>query len=577
MLGFSNNVLTAINNTFASIEFKLDGTIVRANALFLETMGYRADEVVGKHHRLFVDPDEANSRQYEDFWKNLRAGKAQTARFERITKDGRKVWLQASYTPILKGGKVSRIIKFANDITSQVLRESDYESKVQAILRSQAVIEFDLYGNILDVNENFLAVFGYEKQELVGNHHRLFVDAAYAQSTDYKAFWENLRKGQFQSNEYRRIAKDGSDVWIQATYNPVKDPKGNVLKIIKFASDITADVLKRENFKLLSLVANETDNSVIITDANGLIDYVNPGFERLTGYSLQEVAGKKPGALLQGPDTDKAAIARIRQALDKQVPFYDEILNYSRSGEPYWISLSINPIFDDSGAIDKYISIQANITSVKQMALDFDRKLAAISEVLLLVELTPNGKHAHWNELAKAKLLPIISEADFASLVFNGLTKEEIGRIDTEGSVKKMVSVERNGKALHLDARLCCLRNVKQEVAQYLLLGLDITDRKQAVGQTKVAMTSVLDASKQISAIVSAINGISEQTNLLALNAAIEAARAGDVGRGFAVVADEVRSLAANSKQSSTEIDSLVKVTVGKIEELAGLLSKIDD
>ncbi|WP_394171151.1 PAS domain S-box protein [Saccharospirillum alexandrii] len=577
MLGFSNNVLTAINNTFASIEFKLDGTIVKANSLFLETMGYRADEVVGKHHRLFVDPDEANSRQYEDFWKNLRAGEAQTARFERITKDGRKVWLQASYTPILKGGKVSRIIKFANDITNQVLRESDYESKVQAILRSQAVIEFDLYGNILDVNENFLAVFGYEKQELVGNHHRLFVDAAYAQSKDYKAFWETLRKGQFQSSEYRRIAKDGSDVWIQATYNPVKDPKGNVLKIIKFASDITADVLKRENFKLLSLVANETDNSVIITDAHGLIDYVNPGFERLTGYSLQDVAGKKPGALLQGPETDKAAIARIRQALDKQVPFYDEILNYSRSGEPYWISLSINPIFDDSGAIDKYISIQANITSVKQMALDFNRKLAAISEVLLLVELTPNGKHAHWNELAKTKLLPVTSEADFASLVFNGLTKEEIGLIDTEGSVKKMVSVERNGKALHLDARLCCLRNVKQEVAQYLLLGLDITDRKQAVGQTNVAMTSVLEASKQISAIVSAINGISEQTNLLALNAAIEAARAGDVGRGFAVVADEVRSLAANSKQSSTEIDSLVKVTVGKIEELAGLLSKIDD
>lgn len=577
MLGFSNTVLTAINNTFASIEFKLDGTIVNANSLFLETMGYRADEVVGKHHRLFVDPDEANSRQYEDFWNNLRAGEAQTARFERITKDGRKVWLQASYTPILKGGKVTRIIKFANDITSQVLRESDYESKVQAILRSQAVIEFDLYGNILDVNENFLAVFGYEKQELVGKHHRLFVDADYAQSTDYKAFWESLRKGQFQSNEYRRIAKDGSDVWIQATYNPVKDPKGNVLKIIKFASDITADVLKRENFKLLSLVANETDNSVIITDANGLIDYVNPGFERLTGYSLQDVAGKKPGSLLQGPETDKSAIARIRQALDKQVPFYDEILNYSRSGEPYWISLSINPIFDDSGAIDKYISIQANITSVKQMALDFNRKLAAISEVLLLVELTPNGKHAHWNDLAKTKLLPVTSEADFASLVFNGLTKEEIGLIDTEGSVKKMVSVERNGTALHLDARLCCLRNVKQEVAQYLLLGLDITDRKQAVGQTNVAMTSVLEASKQISAIVSAINGISEQTNLLALNAAIEAARAGDVGRGFAVVADEVRSLAANSKQSSTEIDNLVKVTVGKIEELAGLLSKIDD
>lgn len=332
MLGFSNSVLSAIDNTFASIEFKLDGTIIKANARFLETMGYRADEVIGQHHRLFVDPDEANSRQYEEFWKNLRSGIAQTAKFERITKDGNKVWLQASYTPILRGGKVTRIIKFATDITEQVMRESDYESKVQAILRSQAVIEFDLYGKILDVNENFLTVFGYQKEELVGNHHRIFVDSEYAQSTEYKAFWERLRKGEFQSNEYRRIAKDGADVWIQATYNPVKDPKGNVLKIIKFASNITAEVKKREKFKLLSLVADETDNSVIITDANGLIDYVNPGFERLTGYSLEEVFGKKPGTLLQGHDTDKAAVKRIRQALDKKIPFYDEILNYTRTG-----------------------------------------------------------------------------------------------------------------------------------------------------------------------------------------------------------------------------------------------------
>ncbi|WP_028671204.1 methyl-accepting chemotaxis protein [Saccharospirillum impatiens] len=577
MLGFKNNVLTAIDNTFASIEFRLDGTILKANDRFLETMGYRSEEVVGKHHRIFVSPDEADSRKYQEFWKALRSGVAQTATFERITKEGHKVWLQASYTPIVKLGKVTRIIKFATDITAQVMRETDYESKVQAILRSQAVIEFDLNGHILEVNENFLSVFGYEKSELLGEHHRLFVDQEYAKSNDYTQFWKDLRSGEFQSSEYKRIAKDGSEVWIQATYNPIKDPKGNVLKIIKFATDITPEVEKREKFKLLSLVANETDNSVIITNERGLIDYVNPGFERLTGYSLQDVAGKNPGHLLQGPETDQDTVKRIRLALEKETPFYDEILNYSRTGDPYWISLSINPIFDDNGTLEKYISIQANITSVKQMSLDFDRKLGAINEVLLLVDLDNQGKHLKSNDLATSKMASIISEEEFSHSIFNGLSTQEKSQIESEGFISKVVNIEKNGKSLNIDASICCLKNVRQEITQYLFLGIDITERKRAVGQTKVAMDSVLAASKQISEIVSAINGISEQTNLLALNAAIEAARAGDVGRGFAVVADEVRSLAANSKKSSTEIDSLIKVTVEKIEELATLLSKIDN
>lgn len=308
----------------------------------------------------------------------------------------------------------------------------------------------------------------------------------------------------------------------------------------------------------------------------GFIQYVNNGFERLTGYRLAEVTGKKPGSFLQGHETDKNTIERIRKHIREKSPFYDEILNYTKNGEPYWVSLSINPVFDETRQVKNFISVQANITAVKQMALDFTRKLNAISEALVLLEVKADGQLISANSLLQQKLGTTCSAQQFADIVFACLNIEQKQDLEKTGFVSIRVDIDQQGLNLSIDSRLCSLKNFKGQITQYVFFGIDVTDRKLAVSQTQASMQGVLKVSETISGIISTINGISEQTNLLALNAAIEAARAGEVGRGFAVVADEVRNLAANSRSASNEIDKLVKETVSKINELAVLLNNID-
>lgn len=575
--GRTDDVIKALNATLAVIEFSLDGLVIEVNDNFLKVMDYRKDEVLGKHHSIFLDKQEAESDSYKEFWRKLANGEAQTAEFRRLNKAGEDVWIQASYTPIVKNNKVNRVIKFASDITSEVIRRAEISAKIDAIDRSQATIEFDLKGTILKANANFLEVMKYSENEVVGRHHSIFVRPAYAESDDYSRFWEKLKEGEYQTNEFERITKDGDSVWIHATYNPVRDPSGKVVKVIKFASDITSEVEKRKKFELLSMVANETDNSVVITDDQGSIEYVNPGFERMTQFTMDEVKGLKPGSFLQGENTSPATVAKIRDHLKNRRPFYDEILNYTKDGHPYWISLSINPVFDSNNKLKNFISVQANITDVKQMALEFTRKIEALSEALLLMDVSPQGKLVNSNKQLQEKLKGICTEIEFCNYISQSLTDEERKALDDDSFVSKIIEYDTNSGKLSIDCRVCALQDFEGKTLQYMFVGIDITERKIAVSETQEAMLEVLSASKTISEIVNTINGISEQTNLLALNAAIEAARAGDVGRGFAVVADEVRNLAANSHKSSSEIDDLIKITVSKIEQLAESLKKIDN
>ena len=224
----------------AVIEFDLDGTILTANKTFLDTVGYTLDEIVGKHHRMFVDPAEVAAPAYAAFWQSLARGEFQSAQYRRLGKGGRELWLQATYNPLLdKHGKVTKVIKFATDITEQKNIAADQAGKIAAISRAQAVIEFKLDGTILTANENFLATLNYRLDEVVGKHHRIFVEPAFGASREYEDFWARLRSGEFIAAEFKRLAKGGAEVWIQASYNPVFDANGKPVKVVKFATDIT--------------------------------------------------------------------------------------------------------------------------------------------------------------------------------------------------------------------------------------------------------------------------------------------------------------------------------------------------
>lgn len=239
--------LEALDRSQAVIEFKPDGTIITANENFLKALGYGLDQIVGQHHRMFVDPQEAQSPTYAEFWRLLGTGKFQSGEFKRLNKSGEEIWIQASYNPLMdKSGNVFKVIKFASDITAEKHKSFDFQGKVEAISRSQAVIEFETDGTIITANENFLGAVGYGLDEIKGKHHRMFVDPQEAATPGYQQFWDNLSRGQFETKEYKRFGKGGKEIWIQASYNPIFDQTGKVIKVVKFATDITSAVHERQ-------------------------------------------------------------------------------------------------------------------------------------------------------------------------------------------------------------------------------------------------------------------------------------------------------------------------------------------
>src|SRR5262247_688224 len=231
----------AINRSQAVIEFMLDGTIVHANENFLNTLGYTLDEIKGKHHSMFVEPAYSQSAEYHGFWQKLGRGEFDAGQYKRIGKGGREVWIQATYNPVMDAkGKPCKIIKFATDITEQKKKAADHEGQIAAISKSYAVIEFTLDGTIVHANENFLKALGYTLDEIKGKHHSMFAEPSYRESPAYRAFWEKLGRGEYESGQFKRIGKNNKEVWIQASYNPILDANGKPFKVVKYATDITA-------------------------------------------------------------------------------------------------------------------------------------------------------------------------------------------------------------------------------------------------------------------------------------------------------------------------------------------------
>ncbi|CAO3436647.1 PAS domain S-box protein [Azospirillum endophyticum] len=238
--------LAAIDRSQAVIEFGMDGTIQQANACFLDLMGYRLDEVQGRHHRIFLNEVDAADPEYTAFWNRLRQGEHQSGEFRRLTKGGGEVWIQATYTPILDpAGRPWKVVKFAMDVTEQRRCNTDYRAQIEALNRSQAVIQFRTDGTILDANENFLNALGYGLDEVVGRNHSMFVFPEQRDTAEYRDFWKVLRSGQYHTSLYRRRAKDGSEIWINASYNPVISDRGEVVKVVKFASNVTKMIRTR--------------------------------------------------------------------------------------------------------------------------------------------------------------------------------------------------------------------------------------------------------------------------------------------------------------------------------------------
>jgi methyl-accepting chemotaxis protein len=232
--------MEAIGRSQAVIKFTSDGIILDANENFCAAIGYSLAEIRGKHHSMFVDPAYARSTEYAEFWSRLKAGRFDRGQYKRVAKGDREIWVEASYNPCIRGGKVVKVVKIATDITEAKLKSLEDDSKLSAISRSQAVIAFKPDGTILEANENFLKTLGYSIEEIRGRHHSMFCDPDYVKSEAYRNFWPSLAAGTFHSDEFVRYGKGGRTIWIQAAYNPILNDRGEVYKVIKFATDVTA-------------------------------------------------------------------------------------------------------------------------------------------------------------------------------------------------------------------------------------------------------------------------------------------------------------------------------------------------
>ncbi|WP_239421307.1 PAS domain S-box protein [Saliniradius amylolyticus] len=583
MVGISRTNQTAILEQAIDAVVSIDGQnrVTFFNAAAERLWGYSRQEVMGQNVKKLVP--QAIQSEHDGYVNANRhtgedkiVGTSRDVLLER--KDGKKVWANLSLSRIRVGGEI-HYTAFVKDITKQRETQQTINQTLEQAL--DAVVTIDENNKVTFFNQAAEQLWGYQREQVLGQNVKMLVpQAIQPQHDDYVN--ANRRTGKDKivgtTREVPIERADGDTRWGSLALSRVE--LENKIVYTAFVKDVTDEVKQRERMRMLSLVADETDNAIIISDADGLTVYVNRGFEKMTGYTLSDIEGRKPGDLLQGEHTDPSAVRDIRQAIHQRQPYNGDILNYDASGNPYWVSLAINPVFDKHGKLVNFISVQANITDTKERTLEFTKRFDAIGMNNGVGEWDTNGKLTYANDY----LITHTEDKSPRELIQRARNMREIigsekfeKVLKGEQVVGEYALLKADGSEVYFSGTICPITDMSGNVRRIVSYGTDVSSRKKAAQVTDAEMREVVASSEKVTDIISVLNNIASQTNLLALNAAIEAARAGEAGRGFAVVADEVRTLAQQSSTSADEIGRLVTESRQRVEQLAESLQRLSD
>lgn len=599
----NKGMVDAIMRSQAVISFTTDGEILSANDNFLSAMGYSEAEVVGKHHRIFVDSDYAQSDEYKAFWTKLKSGDVHSGEFCRINKQGDEVWIQATYNPVFDdNGEVDYIIKFASDITAQKQKNADFEGQITAINKSQAVIEFDLEGNILNANENFLAAMGYSLSEIKGQHHSMFVDPSHKLSAEYAAFWQSLKAGEHSEGEYKRIAKGGKEIWIRASYNPIFDSTGKPFKVVKFATDVTQDKLKNAYFEG-QINAIDKSQAVIEFDVDGNIITANDNFLNTMGYRLDEIKGKHHQLFVDEETRQSESYQRFWSELKAGKFFSGEFKRISKSGNSVWIQASYNPIEDMNGNPFRVVKYATNITEDKLKNAYFEGQLNAISKSQAVIEFDLEGVilNANSNFLAamgytldevKGKHHSIFVDPAYKNSPEYAAFWEQLRQgVYASGEYKRF---DKSGKPVYIQASYNPILDQNGKPFRVVKYATDVTGRTLAVENIKSIMASLSDGDL-LKTIEEPLDGdfkvLGESINhfidelrdtIVKIHTAVETidTASNEIATGNADLSSRTEQQASSLEETASAMEELtgtVKLNAENADQAKGLASQASD